>query len=260
MSSQVLSPIGRWLGRLALLLCVAVPFDAHAADDAKDLLKAMSDYMAKQQKFSFSYQSAVEVVTNDFEKLQFVSSGTATVERPDKLRVTRRGGFADIEVVFDGNTLSVLGKNLNSYAQIEAKGTIDELTGRLADAGVEAPGADLLSSDVFDGLMDGVTEAKHISGAVVNGMDCEYLAFRKADIDWQIWIKDGDQPIPLRYVITTKHVGQAPQYTLEITDFKTGGEVAGDFGFKPGDAKKVDLLDLGLIDELPNQTAGDDAQ
>ncbi|WP_244420588.1 DUF2092 domain-containing protein [Mesorhizobium japonicum] len=247
--------------RVLILACVAalVPLtNVRAADDAKDLLKTMSDFMAKQQKFSFSYQSTIEVVTPDFQKLQFVSSGTATVDRPDKLRVTRKGGFADIDVVFDGATFSVLGKNLNDYAQIEAKGTIDELTERLADAGVEAPGADLLSANIFDGLIDGVTDAKHIAGAVVNGVDCEYLAFRKPDVDWEIWIADGDRPVPLRYVITSKHVSQAPQYMFELSDFKSGDEVeSADFRFSPGSAKKVDLSALVSIDELPSQTAED---
>ena len=239
------------------LACLLAPGGARA-DDAKDLLKAMSDYMAAQQKFSFAYQSTIEAVTPEFQKLQFVSSGTATVNRPDKLRMTRKGGFADVEVVFDGTTFSVLGKNLNAYAQTEAKGTLEELAERLADAGVEAPGADLLSTDIFEDLMDGVTDAKHIAGAVVNGVDCEYLAFRTADVDWQIWIADGDKPIPLRYVITSKHVSQAPQYSLELSDFKSGDDVAvADFSFQPGDAKKVDLSELEAIDELPNQTAED---
>ncbi|WP_095081880.1 DUF2092 domain-containing protein [Mesorhizobium sophorae] len=47
------------------------------------------------------------------------------------------------KVVYDGTPFSVLGKNLNAYARIEAKGTIDELTYRLADAGVEAPGGEI---------------------------------------------------------------------------------------------------------------------
>ena len=239
------------------LACLLAPGGARA-DDAKDLLKAMSDYMAAQQKFSFAYQSTIEAVTPEFQKLQFVSSGTATINRPDKIHLTRKGGFADVEVVFDGTTFSVLGKNLNAYAQTEAKGTLEELAERLADAGVEAPGADLLSTDIFEDLMDGVTDAKHIAGAVVNGVDCEYLAFRKADVDWQIWIADGDKPIPLRYVITSKHVSQAPQYSLELSDFKSGDDVAvADFSFQPGDAKKVDLSELEAIDELPNQTAED---
>ena len=82
------------------------------------------------------------------------------------------------------------------------------------------------------------------------------LAFRKADTDWQIWIEAGDRPIPRRYVITSKDVVQAPQYTVQISDWKAGaGVAAGDFAFKAAaDEKKVDLSELELIDELPSPT------
>jgi hypothetical protein len=223
------------------------------ADDSKELLKAMSDYMAAQKTFSFDYVSSVEAVTPAFEKLKFISSGTATVSRPDKIRVTRRGGFADLDVSFDGTKFTVHGKNLDAYAQVDAKGSLDELFDRLENAGAEIPGADLLLSNSFDTLMDGVTEAKHISSAVVDGIECEYLTFRKNDVDWQIWIETGSKPIPKRYVVTSKHVVQAPEYTLEVRNFRTGEDVKlASFAIDiPGDAKKVDLSELGQIDELP---------
>ncbi|MDL2401850.1 DUF2092 domain-containing protein [Rhizobium mayense] len=233
-------------------VCLVLPTAAWA-DDAKDLLKAMSDYLAAQKTMSFQYQSSLEAVTPDFEKLQFVSSGTANMTRPDKLRITRTGGFADVDVSFDGSTLTVHGKNLDAYAKIDAKGSVDDLLGRLADAGIEAPGADLLSTDVFDLLMSDVTAAKHVSSAFVDGVECEYLTFRTPEIDWQIWIQAGDKPIPRRYVITSKHVGQAPQYTLEISDFKSGSDVANvSYNIDiPTSAKKVDLSELQSLDELP---------
>jgi hypothetical protein len=228
---------------------------AHAeGDEARDLLKAMSDYMAAQKEFSFSFQSSIEGVTKDFEKLQFVSSGTVVANRPDKIRVTRTGGFADVELVFDGSMLTVMAKNLDVYAQIEAKGTLDELGERLANAGIEPPGRDLLAANVYDALMDGVTDAKHVSSAYIGGVECEYLTFRTPEVDWQIWIEAGDRPVPLRYVVTSKHVVQAPQYTLDISDWKSGSEVAAsDFSFTPpGSAKKVDIGELADIDELPS--------
>src|SRR6185503_398697 len=156
---------------------------AIAADDARELLKAMSNFMAKQQNFSFNYESTIEAVTPDFEKLQFVSSGTATISRPNKIRVTRRGGFVDLELVFDGSTLSIYGKNLNAYAQVEGKGTLEDLSERLSDAGIDPPGADLFTANAFEELMDGVTDAEHFSSAFVDGVECEYLTFRKSDID-----------------------------------------------------------------------------
>ena len=43
----------------------------------------------------------------------------------------RAGGFADVETTFDGNTLTVLGKDLNIYAQQDVPGTIDHLIDEL---------------------------------------------------------------------------------------------------------------------------------
>ena len=231
---------------------LALPTSAWA-DDAKELLKKMSDFLAAQKTISFTYQSSLEAVTHDFEKLQFVSSGTANLTRPDKLRVTRTGGFADVDVSFDGASLTVHGKNLDAYAKIDGKGSLDDLIDRMMTAGVEAPGADLLSSDVYDVLMTDVTEAKHISSAFVDGVECDYLAFRTPEIDWQIWIQAGSQPIPRRYVITSKHIVQAPQYTLEISDFKSGADVAAEsYTIEiPAGAKTVDLSELQSLDELP---------
>lgn len=245
----------------ALFIGLGPVTSARADDDAKVLLKAMSDYMAQQKDFSFAYQSTIEAVTPDFQKLQFVSSGKAQVSRPDKIHVTRTGGFADLDLTFDGKMLTIYGKNLDAYAQIEAKGSLDELRDRLADAGVEAPGGDLLGSNIYDTLIADVTDAKHIASAYVDGVECEYLAFRTPDSDWQIWIQAGDKPIPRRYVITSKHVVQAPQYSFELRDFKSGGEAGtANFTFdKPASAKQVDLSALELVDELPAPAGQGDA-
>jgi hypothetical protein len=85
------------------------------ADDAqaKGLLKAMSDYLGAQKTISFEYDTNLEFVTKQQQKIGLASSGALALERPDKLRATRTGGFANVEMVFDGKTLSLLGKNAN---------------------------------------------------------------------------------------------------------------------------------------------------
>jgi len=49
------------------------------------------------------------------------------MSRPDKLRATRKSGFANIEIVLGGKTFTILGKDANVYALVEAPGTIDQM-------------------------------------------------------------------------------------------------------------------------------------
>jgi hypothetical protein len=93
---------------------------AQKADDAMQILKSMSDYVASQKVISLTYDSDVEVIASEVEKIQFTSSGKVLLSRPDKVRATRTGGYADVEIVFDGKTVSAVGKNMNAYTQFEA--------------------------------------------------------------------------------------------------------------------------------------------
>ena len=154
---------------------------------AKSLLKAMSDYLAGQKAISFDYDSNLEIVSTQQQKIGLASSGTLTLNRPDKLHATRSGGFANVEMVFDGKTLTLLGKN--AYAQVEAPGTIDQLVDVLRDKYHRpVPAADLLMSDPYKELMPLVTDVKDLGSGVVHGVECDHLAFRTKEVDWQIWI------------------------------------------------------------------------
>jgi hypothetical protein len=218
--------------------------------NAKALLKAMSDYLAAQDVISMSYDSIFEVVTDEHQKLQIATSGTVELDRPDKIRTTRKSGFSDTEMVYDGKTLSILGKGQNAYVQTEAPGTIDQLIDQLRDKfHRQLPGADLLQSGVFDQLMTEVTDVKDLGSGVIGGVECDHLAFRAKDTDWQIWIAQGANPYPCRYVITSKGVDQSPQFTLEVREWKAGaGVTAPQFSFSPPPgARKMDIKDLKTL-------------
>jgi hypothetical protein len=249
--------ITKTIAALALMLGLGGALSGARADEAyaRKLFKAMSDYMAAQKATSFQYDTALEIVTKDEQKLELASSGKVTLNRPDKTRITRTGGFADVEFLFDGKTLTLLGKTANLYGQLEVPGTIDHLVDELRGKhGKPVPGADLLLSNVYDKLMPAVVNVKDLGSGVIGGVECDHLAFRTKEVDWQIWIAQGSRPYPCRYVITSNKVAQAPQYSVSIRDWKTGDEVGPeDFSFKNAtSAKKIDLKDLPDMDELPN--------
>ena len=233
---------------LALMMGLSTLSGARADEaDAKRLLKAMSDYLAAQNAISFGYDATLEVVTQDDQKLGLASSGTVTLNRPDKIHATRSGGFVDVEMLFDGKTLTLLDKSANRYTQVEVPGTLDNLIDELREKyKVPLPAADLLLSDPYNELMLDVVDTKDLGSGVIDGVECDHLAFRKEEVDWQIWIAHGDRPYPCRYVITARRVAYGPQYTIQVRDWKTGDEVASDdFGFKNTmNAEKVKMENL----------------
>jgi hypothetical protein len=247
-------------GISAVALSLAVGLGASSvamADeaDAKKLLKAMSDYMAAQKAISFGFDATLEVITKDNQKLALASSGALTLNRPGKIRASRSGGHADIEMLFDGKTLTLLGKNANLYTQISVPGTIDNLVDVLREKYKRPlPAADLITSNSYDPLMADVTDVKDLGSGVINGTECDYLAFRKKKVDIQIWIAQGAKPYPCRYVITSNDIPLSPQYSIQLRDWKTGSAVASDdFGFKNASkAKKVDVKDLKGMSALPD--------
>jgi hypothetical protein len=76
------------------------------------------------------------------------------------------------------------------------------------------------------------------------------------------WVETGDHPIPRKYVITSKTVTGAPQYTLRIKDWKSGEQPAADaFAFTPPQgATKVGPEALSSLDELPPGVAAGGSQ
>ena len=215
--------------------------------EAKRMLKAMSDFLGAQKNLSFGFDSVFEVITPTAQKLGLASSGTATLSRPDKVRFARSGGFADYEILYDGKTLTFLGKNANLFTQVAAPGTVDQLIDTLQDKyNRHLPGADLLMTNSYDELMQDVYDLKDLGSGVISGVECDSLAFRKNDVDWQIWIAQGDRPYPCRFAITSKLESGDPQYTIQFADWKFGNDVAADdFSFKnASDAKQIALKDF----------------
>jgi hypothetical protein len=249
------------------VVTTALAHAPHAAaqdgEGADKILKAMSDYLATQKTVSLTYDSDIEVVTTALQKIQFTSSGQVQLSRPDKLRATRSGGYADVELVYDGKQLTIFGKGANAYTQVDAPGTVDQLINRLHDEfGISSPGADLMLSDSYSYLMADVIEARHIGHGVIDGVDCNHLAFRNADTDWQIWIEIGARPIPRKFIITSKGVTGAPQYTLRVKDFRTdAGAVADAFVFKPPQgASATPIESMAHLDEVPPGIAAGEKQ
>jgi len=243
--------IAKRMAMALFAIAIALPSAASAGEaEAKTMLKAMTDYMTAQRDLAFRYDASIDVVTKDGERLQIAYSGRVAFARPDKLAATRSGGFANIETFFDGKTLTIVGKNKNVYLQVPASGSVDQLVDVLQNKYHRPlPAADLLAANAYSELMTDVTEAKDLGSGVIGGNECDHLAFRSKDVDWQMWIAQGNRPLPCRYVITSKRVAGFPAYTISFSDWQTGSAATnGTLAIEvPAGAKQITLEELNSL-------------
>jgi hypothetical protein len=234
----------------AALFVACLPFSASAQPAGVDpkadkLLRAMTSYMAGLQKFSVTTENNLEAVTTEGQKIQFVAPATLTFQRPDKLVAQRRGDVADQRFIYDGKTLTLFNPASGYYSSVPAPAHLDamlEFAQNKLD--VTAPGSDLIDTRAYDKLMQDVKTGSYIGLEVVGGQRCHHLAYQGAEVDWQLWVREGERPLPCRYVITSKNIAGAPQFTMNIVSADTNPKTSpGMFRFvPPAGAKAIEFL------------------
>ena len=62
-----------------------------------------------------------------------------------------------------------------------------------------------------------ITSAIDIGPGSVEGTTCEQYAFRQDGLDWQIWIQQGDYPLPRKLILTTTDDDARPRHSNVLT-------------------------------------------
>ena len=238
---------------ILILIAAASPIVGHAqADqsnevdaDAIALLKRTTDYMSSLKQFRVDSNTSIEAVILTGQKLQFDHHVVITVMRPNKFRAERAGELISQTFLYDGKSLSVNLPEQEYYATTAAPPTLDAMLDFARDElGVIAPASDLIYADAFARLSDKLTSAFIYGEAMVGGVRCQHLAFRNPEVDWQIWIQEGDEPWPIKMVVTSKRMAQSPQFTVVLTKWDAAPEVTdATFNFvPPTGSHKIDFI------------------
>lgn len=212
---------------------------------AQQVLQRMSSYMAGLKNFQVVSESVDEEVLTTGPKLQTLMTSRISVHRPNEIRSEQIGPVANLAAWYDGKSLTLYCKTTNAYGTVPAPPTLDAaLDMARKKYGVEAPGADLVYSNAYEGLIDGVKSGQYVGIESIDGAPVHHLAFQEDEVDWQLWVADGPNPLPVRYVITTKTVQGQPQFTARLQNWNTQAVLApGTFTFHPPPgAKRVDAL------------------
>jgi hypothetical protein len=208
-------------------------------------LHRMSDYLAGLKTFRVDTNTVDESkVSANGQKIQVLAESKIAIRRPGEMRIDRVGPNGHVVFRDDGKQFSVYNSDKNIYAVAPAPGNLDQAADNAREQlQVDAPGVDLIASNPYNALTEGATEGRYLGLVPMGGdvMAHHVAVTRKNGISYQIWIQDGAQPVPLRYVVTDKEVRGSPQFTIELRNWQPNATVSDDsFAFTPpAGTKKV---------------------
>jgi hypothetical protein len=186
---------------------------------AVEALKTMSTFLQTLQSFRLISESSLDVITVQDQKVQLDSVTTYLVKRPG-IRIDWVSDQKNRQFYYDGKHFTLVAPTLGYYATVDAPPTNREFLAALYDkTGVELPLADLFrwaDADHQDDI-DALTSAFSVGTATLDGVATDHWAYRTDDYDWELWMEQGDRPLPRKLVIIDRTDPTLPSFTARLT-------------------------------------------
>lgn len=213
--------------------------------EAVQALKRMSAYLGALPTFEVRSQTSLDVVTEANQRIELTGVVNYKVRRPDGFVIDVDSDMKKRRFIYDGKKFTVVAPKLDYYAQVSAPPTIRETLNAIFDRfGISLPLEDLFRwNDPASARSDLLDSAFKVGTATIDGVETDQYAFRESDVDWQVWIQQGSQPLPLKVVIVDRTDPAYPAYTARLSWNVSPSVTAADFTFQPEKgAKQIHLL------------------
>lgn len=180
-------------------------------------LDKMGNFLRGQRAFTVDAEITTDDVLPSGQKVKFQGLAELKVRRPDRMRADINGDRRKQTMFYDGTTFTVHDLDTNYFASFAAPPTLRELAEVAENRyGIDLPLADLFAWGVGD-TDAALKSAVDLGPSTVRGTPCRHYAFHQNDVDWQLWIQDGDAPLPRRLVITTSSERSAPEHDVVMS-------------------------------------------
>jgi hypothetical protein len=213
-------------------------------DGAIDAIKEMSAYLMSAQTVAITSQGSLDAVTADGQRIQLDGTTTYKVRRPGFV-IDYNSDIKSRRFIYDGKTFTVYSPKLGFYASAPAPGTNREVLDTIYNKfGIALPLEDLFrwSDGSSADRIQALKSAYEVGSATIDGVQTDHFAFREADLDWEVWIQKGDQPLPRKFVIVDRTDPSRPTFTARLSWQINPTFTDADFAFVPdANAKQIQL-------------------
>jgi hypothetical protein len=214
---------------------------------AAGILQDMSYYMGSQFEYTYKADMMFDDVLESKQKIQYNAEETVYLKKPDKFYTGYVSDLGGYKLWYDAGQATLLEVPLNDFSLATLPPSVDQALNKLKEEYQFTPAlSEFLFIDTYKVMTANVISGAYFGKSKVMGANCHHLVFVEKDIDWQIWIEDGNEPIPRKVVITYKTMPNSPQYIAMLSDwnFKNSFPDSLFSADLPKDAKHIDFMKL----------------
>ena len=225
--------------------------------EAVQALAGMITYLRTLDDFQVTSDTTTDQILEDGLRVRFGGRVIYRVRKPDAFAVDVWTDRRWRQFFYDGRALTMVAPRSGYYTEINAPPSISgALQVAANDYGVALPLTDLFIWSGPDRPSHAFAGATTIGYARIGGSDTMHYAFREGDLEWQIWIASGTQPLPRQIVITDTAQEGWPSYTARLSWNLNPNFNAGAFEFQPSAEHRripINLIvaDVGVADAAP---------
>lgn len=223
------------------------PKKADIDPGAMATLNKMGAYLRTLKAFQVKSVQTTDDVLDNGQAIQSGSVVDVLALKPNRLRVEIKSDDKHRLFLYDGKSFTMFAQLVNYYATVPAPPTIGELIDKLDEKyAIEMPLVDLFlwGTPQSDEEKE-ITSAIDVGPSAVEGTSCEQYAFRQDGLDWQIWVQQGDYPLPRKLILTTLTDDARPRHTQVLTWNLAPSFNDAAFTFEPPkDAQKIAIADV----------------
>jgi len=179
---------------------------------AREVLKSMSAYAASLDRVSIKGVSLSDARLGGGLMVSNSTEVEVRINRPGSLRISSFDGVESKELYFHDGVLTVFNSGRYFYAQANIPKEIEAaMEFALEELEIEAPLMDFIHRDASTHLIGSQDAILYLTDkARIGGVDCHHIAIRGDETDVQLWVEEGEQPLPRKIIITSKWEGGAP--------------------------------------------------
>ena len=188
---------------------------------ALQVLKGMSETLARAKTLGFSVRGIVPVPAPTGQYVSLLGASRVMMQRPDKLFVESRGDLFPSDLYYNGKTVTAIGAEKKFYAQRDVSGNAVTEAMQAAEPGGDAvaPFFDLLVTDPYAHLTKDYTTALWVGRSSVGGVACDHVAMTAKDVDWELWVGVADK-LPRMLLVASRSGDRQPTFTAEFSNWK----------------------------------------